>query len=103
MLRFYDLESGEIFLNGSSEHPEQRVEIKQIPLKNLREIFGLVGQEPFLFNLSVLENVRYNTHSSKDEIKDACIQANAMEFIEGDEARLVEPTKDEAVGFERKV
>ena len=104
MLRFYDLESGEIFLNGSEHDKESRVEIKQIPLKDLRQIFGLVGQEPFLFNMSIHENVKYNMPANDKEIEQACTLANAMDFISGDVEKLYNPDdKEEKTGFDRYV
>jgi len=104
LLRFYDLASGEIFLNGNAEDPTSGIEIKQIPLHNLRSIFGLVGQEPFLFNTSIHQNVKYNMSANDKEIEEACTLANAMEFIEGDREKLANPDdKDEKTGFDRYV
>jgi len=40
LLRFYDPESGKIFLGGSATDKDSRVEIKQLKLSDLREIFG---------------------------------------------------------------
>jgi len=98
------LTSGEIFLNGNAEDPSSRIEIKQIPLHNLRSIFGLVGQEPFLFNTSIHQNVKYNMSANDKEIEEACTLANAMEFIEGDREKLANPDdKDEKTGFDRYV
>jgi len=104
LLRFYDLEKGEIYLGGSADDPMSRIEIHELSLKNLREIFGLVGQEPFLFNMSIRDNIKYNKYDlAEDVIYDACVQANAINFIEGDKERLEEGGEDEATGFDRSV
>lgn len=51
LLRFYDVDSGAIYLDG--------VDIRDLNVKWLRSKIGLVSQEPTLFNLSILENIRY--------------------------------------------
>lgn len=49
LLRFYDPQRGEITIN--------RVPIKAFTLKSLRACFGLVQQEPVIFNTSIMENI----------------------------------------------
>ena len=49
--RFYDVDSGLITMDG---HP-----IKKVKLEQLRRQIGIVMQEPFLFNATILENIRY--------------------------------------------
>jgi ABC-type multidrug transport system fused ATPase/permease subunit len=57
--------------------------IKDINLHDLRQAISLVMQEPIIFNYSILENVLYGkTMASNDEVKNACVVANAMEFID---------------------
>lgn len=51
MMRFYDVDDGEILLDG--------VNIKSINLHDLRKAVSLVMQEPIIFNYSVLENILY--------------------------------------------
>ena len=51
MMRFYDVDSGEILLDG--------INIKDINLHDLRKAISLVMQEPIIFNYSILENVLY--------------------------------------------
>lgn len=104
LLRYYDLEKGEIFLNGSATEKDKRIGIKQISLKNLRQIFGLVGQEPFLFNASIHENVKYNMAANDQEIEEACKTANAMDFITGDKEKLYDAKNtEEKTGLYRYV
>ena len=51
LLRFYDVDSGTIFLDG--------VDIRKLNIRWLRSKIGLVSQEPTLFNMSILENICY--------------------------------------------
>ena len=51
LMRFYEVDEGAIMLDG--------LNIKAYDLKKLRQIMGLVMQEPTLFNYSILENVLY--------------------------------------------
>lgn len=72
--RFYDPQFGQIFIDG--------VDIKQYNLHSLRACFGLVQQEPLLFNYSIRDNILYSKQDSKDEdILKACQISNALEFI----------------------
>lgn len=75
--RFYDPQSGHINI-GSDEIA------KDISIKELRSKFGIVSQEPVLFNRTIAENIAYgdNTRTvSMDEIENAARLANAHDFI----------------------
>ena len=73
--RFYDPTEGSILLDG--------IELKDFELGSLRNLFGLVWQEPFLFNLSVLDNlILVKPEATFEEVKEACKLAQALEFIE---------------------
>ena len=52
-------------------------------IKGLRKnVIGYVGQEPVLFNMSIRENIRFGKEDATDEeIKEACKEANAWDFI----------------------
>ncbi|XP_069150564.1 ABC transporter B family member 9 [Solanum lycopersicum] len=73
--RFYDPESGEIYLDG--------VEIKQFNLSWLRQQMGLVSQEPILFNETIRDNIAYSRqgNATEEEIIEAAKSANAHNFI----------------------
>ena len=76
LLRFYDPDYGQITLDG--------VDIKLLNLNSLREIMGLVMQEPTLFNYNITENILYGKmDATNTEIREAASIANALEFIEG--------------------
>ncbi|HLW43326.1 MAG TPA: ABC transporter ATP-binding protein [Candidatus Acidoferrales bacterium] len=55
LLRFYDIQRGEILLDG--------VNIRELDLQNLRRLFGIVLQDPFLFSGTIESNVRLGTAS----------------------------------------
>jgi len=75
LMRFYDVDFGEIFLDG--------VNIKDIKLHELRKAVSLVMQEPIIFNYSILENVLYGKlDATNSEVLDASTVANCMEFID---------------------
>lgn len=76
LLRFYEPESGTILLNG--------VNIKDYDIHFLRAQFGVVSQEPVLFNTTFKANIRYNLEkASEEEIIEASKQAHAYGFIMG--------------------
>ena len=74
--RFYDIDSGEIYLDDS--------EIREYTLSNLRTHFALVSQDVHLFNDTIANNIAYAAQErySIDEIKRAADLAYATEFIE---------------------
>jgi len=72
--RFYDAQKGEIRLDG--------INVKELRLKELREHIGIVMQEPFLFNASIMENIAYGKlNATMDEVVQAATLANAHTFI----------------------
>nr|CAA75922.1 P-glycoprotein-like protein [Arabidopsis thaliana] len=74
--RFYDPDSGHITLD--------RVELKKLQLKWVRQQMGLVGQEPVLFNDTIRSNIAYGKggdEASEAEIIAAAELANAHGFI----------------------
>ena len=74
-MRFYNPTKGEIFIDG--------YEIRTINLHHLRSFFGLIKQEPEIFNGSIGYNIKYNANDkSGKEIQDACNTSNSQEFID---------------------
>ena len=74
LLRLYDLDSGEIRIDGRN--------ITTFPLKELRQKFGVVFQNDTLFKETLLENIDMGRKLSMDAIKEAAHTAQAEEFIE---------------------
>jgi ATP-binding cassette subfamily B protein len=72
--RFYDVDSGRITIDG---HP-----VGKLKLEQLRRQIGIVPQDPFLFNASILDNIRYGwPQSTFAEVVRAARAANAHDFI----------------------
>ena len=75
LTRFYDIEQGEILLDG--------VNIREYRLSELRKQYALVSQHVHLFNDSVANNIAYAAEEkySRDEIKQAARIAHADDFV----------------------
>jgi subfamily B ATP-binding cassette protein MsbA len=74
LLRFYDAEDGEIFIDGR--------DIRTMTLKSLREHIGLVTQDVFLFNDTILNNIAYGRRRyTQEDIHQAAAIARAADFI----------------------
>lgn len=57
-------------------------DIRTINVRYLREIIGVVSQEPVLFGTTIAENIRYGREDvTMDEIEKAVKEANAYDFI----------------------
>ena len=75
LLRFADIESGEILVGG------QRID--QVPQASLRGVIAYVPQDPSMFHRSIADNIRIGRpEATDDEVKRAARLANAAEFIE---------------------
>ncbi|CAF1218437.1 unnamed protein product [Rotaria sp. Silwood1] len=73
--RFYDVTSGQLFLDG--------VDIRQLNLQWVRSHFGLISQEPILFDLTISENIAYGLENvSMEDIINAATRANIHQFID---------------------
>lgn len=74
LLRFYDIQTGEITLDG--------VPIKELRQDNLRSLIGLVSQDVYLFHGTVRENIMYGSfEKSEAEMINAAKMAEAHNFI----------------------
>ena len=74
LLRFYDLQKGQILLDG--------VDIRNFDLQHLRRYFGVVLQDPFLFSGTLESNIRLgSSHVSKEQVEKATSEVNLTEFI----------------------
>ena len=73
--RFYDPSEGSIKLDGT--------DIRDIELKSLRDLIGIVSQDIVLFNDTVYENIAFgNEEAAFDDVRKAAEMAYASEFIE---------------------
>ncbi|XP_054420071.1 ATP-dependent translocase ABCB1 [Pteronotus mesoamericanus] len=74
MQRLYDPIEGVVSIDGQ--------DIRTINVRYLREITGVVSQEPVLFATTIAENIRYGREDvTMDEIEKAVKEANAYDFI----------------------
>lgn len=73
LMRFYDVDSGEILINGMN--------IKGIDNLELKKMFGVVFQNDTIFNDTIYENISFGRNISLEEVKKACDYAQASEFI----------------------
>ncbi|MCI7803313.1 MAG: ABC transporter ATP-binding protein/permease [Erysipelotrichaceae bacterium] len=71
--RFYDVSKGSILLDG--------VDIRSIPLDQLRDCIGYVGQKGILFSGSIASNIKFGSDISDEKMKEAGQIAQAEEFI----------------------
>lgn len=75
LMRFYDVNSGEITLDGHN--------IKDFNRSELRDAFGMVLQETWLFKGTIMENIRYGRLDATDEeVIAAAKAAHAHHFIQ---------------------
>ena len=74
LMRFYDINSGEICIDGHNVKDFNRME--------LREMFGMVLQDTWLFHGTIMENIRYGRLDATDEeVIAAAKAAHAHHFI----------------------
>ena len=83
--RFYDVVDGSVTIDG--------VDIKDIEIKSLRRLMGIVSQETILFNDTIGSNIKYGLQGVSDNrLELAAKNANAFDFI-----------KEQPEGFETMI
>lgn len=74
IMRFWDVNSGDIKLDN--------INIKEVNTKSLRNTQRLVSQETYLFNESILENIKIgNKDATEEEVVEAAKKASIHDFI----------------------
>ncbi len=74
LMRFYDVNSGAILIDET--------DITQVTRRSLRNKYGMVLQETWIFSGTIRENIAYGKPNATDEeIKEAAIKAGADDFI----------------------
>lgn len=74
LMRFYDVNKGAICIDGHN--------VKDFNRSELREMFGMVLQDTWLFNGTIMENIRYGRLDATDEeVIEAAKAAHAHKFI----------------------
>jgi ABC-type multidrug transport system, ATPase and permease components len=87
LLKLYNVKDGSIFVDG--------IDINDYSIAALREGFGYVPQENFLFSASIKDNIRffkdiYSEDKIGDSAKDSCIYDSIKAFPQGFDTRLEE-------------
>ena len=87
LMRFYDVQRGQILLDGH--------DIRQLKLRQLRNAFGFVLQDVFLFSGSIASNIRLGSPWITEEaIYRAAQDVNLDEFVDGLSNGLAEEVKE---------
>ena len=74
LMRFYELNGGSIMIDGE--------DITQMKRSDLRSLFGMVLQDTWLFNGTIMDNLKYGRLDATDEeVKKACVNAHVDHFI----------------------
>ncbi len=85
--RFYDVTAGRVLIDGH--------DVRDVTLESLRSQIGMVLQEPFLFDMTIRENICYGRFDATEEemiaaAKAACAHDFIMEFPQGYETEIGE-------------
>lgn len=79
LLRLYDPDQGRIFIAGR--------DVRGIPTRELRQMFGVVFQNDTLFEDTIAGNVTLGRRMSEEQVREALLYARASEFVEGRSGR----------------
>lgn len=87
LLRFYDPVSGDVFIDGKS--------IREFSLRGLRDYIGYVSQEPFLFSMSIRNNIALGCENASDSeiekvVEIAGLGSDLNQFADGIETLIGE-------------
>jgi ATP-binding cassette subfamily B multidrug efflux pump len=87
MMRFYDIQRGSILVDG--------VDVREQDLKKLRQRFGVVLQDPFLFSGTIADNIRLGSSWITDErLERAADDVNVGDFIRTLPLQFNEPVQE---------
>ncbi|MCE5328949.1 ABC transporter ATP-binding protein/permease [bacterium] len=74
LMRFYEIDGGKITVDG--------IDIRDIKRGSLRNMFGMVLQDTWLFNGTIMDNIAYGREgATKEEVVNAAVAAHADHFI----------------------
>jgi ATP-binding cassette subfamily B protein len=92
LLRFYDVQQGAIRING--------IDIREFNLLDLRQHFGVVLQDPYLFTGTIETNIRLGTPGiDAERVKQAARQVNLLDFVETLSGGFDTPVRERGNGF----
>ena len=95
LLRFYEIQRGQILLDG--------IDIREVGLEELRQLFGIVLQDPFLFTGTLESNVKLGTeritrHAAEQAIRDVGLGPFLADLPQGVETSVTERGSTLSVG-----
>jgi ABC-type multidrug transport system fused ATPase/permease subunit len=74
LLRLHDVQEGSILLNG--------LDVRSYPLADLRSCYGVVPQDPFIFQGTILDNVKVTSpEASEEQVREALEMSWVNEFV----------------------
>src|SRR3954452_2983573 len=92
LLRFYDVQRGAIRIGGR--------DIRDFELTKLRQLFGVVLQDPYLFTGTLDSNIRLGTKAiSEEEVQRAAKQVNLLDFVDELPDKFETPVRERGNGF----
>jgi ATP-binding cassette, subfamily B, multidrug efflux pump len=92
LLRFYDVQRGSIKIGG--------VDLREFALDDLRQHFGVVLQDPYLFTGTIASNIRLGSEWVDDAaIEQAAAQVNLLEFVRTLPQGFEQPVRERGNGF----
>jgi ATP-binding cassette subfamily B protein len=87
MMRFYDIQRGSILVDG--------VDVREQDLKALRQRFGVVLQDPYLFSGTIADNIRLGSEWITDAaLEHAAEEVNIADFIRTLPLQFAEPVRE---------
>ncbi len=92
MMRFYDVIAGQILVDG--------LDVREHDLKELRQHFAVVLQDPFLFTGTIADNIRLGNEAITDaQMVQAARDVNVLDFIETLPRRFDDPVEERGNSF----
>ncbi len=92
LLRFYDVQKGAIRIGG--------LDIREFEPLELRRMFGVVLQDPYLFTGTLEDNIRLGTETvRREEVEEAAEQVNLIDFIRALPEGFAHPIRERGSGL----
>jgi ATP-binding cassette subfamily B protein len=92
MMRFYDIQAGQILVDG--------IDVREQDLNTLRQHFGVVLQDPFLFSGTIADNIKLGTKSiTAQRVERAADEVNVGDFIRTLPLGFDEPVRERGAGL----
>jgi ATP-binding cassette subfamily B protein len=92
LLRFYDVQRGAIRIGGT--------DVREFDPLELRRMFGVVLQDPYLFTGTLEDNIRLGTETiRREEVEAAAEQVNLLDFIRALPEGFAQPIRERGSGL----